>query len=194
MADQEEFPWGIIDPPSPFAPISELEAFRAECLAWLRDYPGHPQWLDLLEQFEAHLKARRKFKRIAYVGLNARQQENYNFQKVSGRLADYGFNCLRLSDDWQGADFIACHIDGEMFLKVQLKSRLAFDKKYIGKDIYIAFLYGEDCFVYPHDAVLDEVIGHGFLQESSALWSTKGTRSWPQPPAWAFELLAEFRV
>jgi hypothetical protein len=34
-------------------------------------------------------------------------------------LADYGFLTMRLSDDWQGADFIAQHIDGA-FLKVQL--------------------------------------------------------------------------
>lgn len=36
---------------------------------------------------------------------------------AAAHLADYGFNCLRLSDDWQGADFIACHIDGNKFLK-----------------------------------------------------------------------------
>ena len=49
-------------------------------------------------------------KKIPYKDLNSRQKENYNFQKVAGELADYGFNCLRLTDDWQGADFIACHI------------------------------------------------------------------------------------
>jgi hypothetical protein len=55
--------------------------------------------------------------KIAYTELNSRQKENYNFQKVAAHLADYGFNSLRLSDDWQGADFIACHIDGNMFLR-----------------------------------------------------------------------------
>ena len=58
------------------------------------------------------------FDRVPYEKLNSRQKENYNFAKVSARLADCGFNCLRLSDDWQGADFIACHIDKETFLKV----------------------------------------------------------------------------
>ncbi|MCS4510791.1 hypothetical protein [Xylophilus ampelinus] len=61
------------------------------------------------------------FQRIEYEQLNSRQKENFNFQKVAAHLADYGFDCLRLSDDWQGADFIACHIDGETFLKVQLE-------------------------------------------------------------------------
>jgi len=69
--------------------------------------------------------------KISYFELNAKQQENYNYQKVSAIFADYGFNTLRLSDDWQGADFIAIHINGEDFLKIQLKGRLTFDKKYI---------------------------------------------------------------
>ena len=49
------------------------------------------------------------FQRVDYGDLNSRQKENRNFQKVAARMADYGFNCLRLTDDWQGADFIACH-------------------------------------------------------------------------------------
>lgn len=194
MPNPEDFPWLIIDPPSPFSPISELEDFRDDCHAALQKSPGHPQWERELERVEANLRERRKFRRIDYPNLNARQQENYNFQKVAARLADYGYNCLRLSDDWQGADFIACHIDGETFLKVQLKGRLALDKKYVGKGIYIAFFHEMDCFVYPHDAVLDEIVARGFMQESSRLWATKGQRSWPKPPAWAYELLADFRV
>ena len=96
-------------------------------------------------------------KQIHYNDLNSRQKENYNFQKVAGELADYGFNCLRLTDDWQGADFIACHIDGDVFLKVQLKGRMTIDKKYSGKDIYIAFLNGDDCYIYPHDEMVDRI-------------------------------------
>ncbi len=61
--------------------------------------------------------------------LNARQKENYNFQKISAVLADYGFVTLRLSDDWNGADFIALHKSGES-LRVQLKARLSFSRKY----------------------------------------------------------------
>ena len=69
------------------------------------------------------------FDHVRYEDLTSRQQENYNFQKLASRLADYGYNCLRLSDDWQGADFIACHIDGNSFIKVQLKGRLSIDRK-----------------------------------------------------------------
>jgi hypothetical protein len=38
--------------------------------------------------------------RIDYSTLNARQKENYNFQKVSAALADYGYVTLRLTNDW----------------------------------------------------------------------------------------------
>jgi len=76
------------------------------------------------------------FQAIKYSELNSRQKENFNFQKVSSKLADYGFNCMWLNDDWQGADFIACHIDGNTFLKIQLKGRLTIDKKYSKKNIF----------------------------------------------------------
>ena len=72
--------------------------------------------------------------RVRYRDLNARQKENFNFMKLSAVLADFGFAMLRLTDDWKGADFIAQHIDGDTFLKVQLKGRAVVDKKYVGKD------------------------------------------------------------
>ena len=66
-----------------------------------------------------------RLKRITYDELNSKQKEIYNFQKVVALLADYGFNCIKLDDDWQGADFLAYHKDGTTTLKVQLKSRSA---------------------------------------------------------------------
>jgi len=38
-----------------------------------------------------------KLSRIEYNTLNAKQKENFNFQKVSAVLADFGFMTLRLS-------------------------------------------------------------------------------------------------
>ena len=70
-----------------------------------------------------------KLVKTSYAELNGRQKENFNFQKISAVLAEYGFVTFRLSDDWQGADFIALHISGEV-LRVQLKSRLTFSQKY----------------------------------------------------------------
>tara|TARA_B100000963_G_C22571528_1_gene646324 strand:+ start:1071 stop:1217 length:147 start_codon:yes stop_codon:yes gene_type:complete len=43
------------------------------------------------------------FKKVNYKDLNNKQKENYNFHKASSKLADYGFNSMRLNDDWEGA-------------------------------------------------------------------------------------------
>lgn len=133
------------------------------------------------------------FTPIQYSRLNSRQIENYNFHKVAARLADYGFNSLRLTDDWQGADFIACHIDGETFLKVQLKGRLTLDQKYMGKDIQIAFLHADQCFIYPHDEMVAHVEHLGKIKASTS-WLEQGAYSWPQPPVWAKEFLEEYKI
>ena len=134
------------------------------------------------------------FQKTDYGTLNSRQKENFNFHKVAGKLADYGFNSLRLNDDWQGADFIACHIDGETFLKVQLKGRLTIDKKYIGKNIHIAFLHDQNCYLYPHDQILSDIRSKGVMKEDSERWAIHGGRSWPQPPSWALEMLLEYKI
>jgi hypothetical protein len=127
-------------------------------------------------------------KRIEYDALNSRQRENYNFQKISAVLADYGFKTMRLSDDWQGADFIAYHNDGERFLKVQLKGRLWVDTKYKGKDIWICFRHKGTWYIYPHDAALRWALANkGISQtkgwEHCADWErVSGAYSWPHPP------------
>jgi len=43
-----------------------------------------------------------KLRKIDPRKLNARQKENYYFQKISGLLVDYGFSTIQLSDDWKG--------------------------------------------------------------------------------------------
>ncbi|WP_028582315.1 hypothetical protein [Desulfogranum japonicum] len=98
-----------------------------------------------------------KFEKIKYEDLNAKAKEMYNFQKVSARLADYGYTTLWLNNDWKGADFIAVHVDGVTDIKVQLKARLTFDKKYIGKNVYICFRDGDDYYLYPHDEILEQI-------------------------------------
>jgi hypothetical protein len=119
------------------------------------------------------------FQKVSYDQLNSRQRENYNFQKVAAHLADYGFNCLRLSDDWQGADFIASHIDGVTFLKVQLKSRLNVDEKYSGKNIYIACCINGTWYLYPHDELRDLLVANGKMTGTTS-WDEKGGYSWPR--------------
>ena len=133
------------------------------------------------------------FQPIKYNELNARQKENYNFHKIAGLLADYGYNCLRLNDDWQGADLIAVHVDGEIFLRIQVKGRFVLEKKYERRNIHIAFLAGNDCYVYPHDEVLGHVLDRGEINETSS-WRNNGLYSWPSLPKWASEILSAYKV
>jgi hypothetical protein len=65
-----------------------------------------------------------KLEKVQYENLNSKQKETYNFQKVAAIFVGYGFNCIKLADDWQGADFLAYHKDGDQILKVQLKGGL----------------------------------------------------------------------
>jgi len=131
------------------------------------------------------------FKRVDYGALNSRQRENFNFAKLAAVLADYGFASLRLSDDWKGADLIAVHIDGECDLKIQLKGRLTFDQKYLGKHLWIAFRRDEDWYLYDHDALFGRLKAR---IEQSISWKQEGAYSWPSPPDWAQTLLDEYRL
>ena len=133
------------------------------------------------------------FTPVQYADLNSRQKEAYNFQKVSALLADFGYSTLRLTDDWNGADFIAQHKDGKTFLKVQLKSRLCFYEKYSDKELYLCFPNGENWYLYPHDELKTKVLDHGLM---------KGTTSWDENSGYSFprlskqleELLKPYRI
>ncbi len=91
---------------------------------------------------------------VPYDSLTPKQQEIYNFQKVAAVLADYGFNCIKLDDDWEGADFLAYHRDGQT-LKVQLKGRLTIRQDYWNKDLIICFPHKEDWYFVPHNKLLE---------------------------------------
>ena len=115
--------------------------------------------------------------KIDYKDLNARQKENYNYHKVASALAEYGFNSMRLSDDWQGADFIS--VNGDDMVKFQLKGRFTIDKKYIGKDIYIAFIEEEKIKIYNHDKAVSIIPDN--IKDSDS-WSKYGGYSWGKTP------------
>ena len=137
---------------------------------------------------------------VDYRCLNSRQKENYNFQKVSAILADYGFATIRLSDDWNGADFIANHIDGNLFLKVQLKGVLTLDSKYHGKDIWICFRREEVWYLYPHDEFLKWALLNTNIKNTQG-WEIsadgtpeKGKYTWPSPSRIIKEWLNKFAL
>ena len=120
------------------------------------------------------------FERVKYKDLKARQKENYNSHKISAALANYGYNIIRLTDYWHGADAIAVHIDGKTFLKVQIKGRFTLNEKYKGKDIWIAFVHRKDdnpeeIYVFPHDDLLKKKLPQ--IRETQS-WKKHKNYSW----------------
>ena len=95
-----------------------------------------------------------KLEPIEYSSLKAKAQENYNFLKMAAILADYGYNCLWLNDDWNGADCIAMHIDGISDFKSQLKDAVSYTQKYRAKKLYIAIFELSDLYIDAHNFVL----------------------------------------
>lgn len=121
-----------------------------------------------------------KLKLVKYSDLNSRQREIYNFQKVASVLADYGFNCIKLADDWQGADFLAYHKDGNDSLKIQLKGRLTIDKKYQGKNLFMAFPVASAWCLIEHD-LLVKFVGKNTNWLKSKSWLEGGAYSSAKP-------------
>jgi hypothetical protein len=128
------------------------------------------------------------FQRIDYKTLNHRQKENHNDQKVSAVFADFGFLTIRLSDDYNGADFIAYHYTGESIYKVQLKGRLFVNTKYKDKDIWGCFNYKNVWYLYPHDEFLRWILKNTTVATTKDWvdvndWKKiKGAYDWPSPP------------
>ena len=134
------------------------------------------------------------YKKINYIKLNSRQKESYNYQKVSSRLADYGFQTTKLSDDWKGADFLAQHTDGKTLLKVQLKGRFSINKKYLNKDIYICFMYNDNLYLYPHDETVDFILNNSNVAKTGS-WKNKGDFTWKNPPPKQYQnFLRKFKL
>lgn len=117
------------------------------------------------------------FTKIDYNQLNSKQKENYNYHKVASALADYGYDSMRLNNDWQGADFIA--VKNDEMLKVQLKGRFTVDKKYIDKEIYIAFIENNVVKMYYHDEAVN-MLPDNIKQSDS--WDIQGSYSWGKTP------------
>ena len=135
----------------------------------------------------------RQFRRVNYDALSPRQQENFNFQKVSSVLADCGYMTLRLSSDWEGADFIAQHMDGTTFLKVQLKSRFTIDKKYQGKDLHICFPDRAVWYLCPHDLLVAEALRVTTIGQTDS-WGSAGCYHARQAPSPVLAFLKRYAL
>lgn len=130
---------------------------------------------------------------VQYSELNAKQQEIFNFQKVAATLADYGYACIKLSDDWKGADFLADHFSADHTLRVQLKSALTIDKKYMGRGIHMTFPVNGIWYLVDHDE-LAEIILVNTNVANTKTWQTKGLHWTARPSAKLLELIQQFAL
>lgn len=133
-----------------------------------------------------------KFQKVSYEELSAKQKEIFNFQKVAAQLADYGFNCIKLDDDWQGADFLAYHKDGDRTLRVQLKGRISIYQKYEGKDLWMCFPHRGSWYLIPHDRLV-EVVGKRTTWLDTSSWKSGGYSS-ANPSRRLIDAIANFRL
>lgn len=109
--------------------------------------------------------------KINYGDLNARAKENYNAAKLCALLADYGYTCMRLSDDWQYADLIAIGIEGD-HLAIQLKARPGVFTKYVGKNLLMGFPIRGEWYLIDHDELCQRF--------EEAIPNFRNTKSWAE--------------
>ncbi|MDM5264559.1 hypothetical protein PF327_10175 [Sulfurovum sp. XTW-4] len=127
--------------------------------------------------------------KIDYKSLSPRAKEDYNYTKVASALADYGYQCLPTRNDDNGADLIAYHSESGEMTAIQLKARLAFAKKYIGKNLHIAFRDDNEIFIYPHDEILNKLIKDG-----DKTWKAHGVWSSPKLSKKQREALEQYKI
>ena len=96
--------------------------------------------------------------KVKYYELTGKEQEVYNYAKTASALVDYGFACNLITADKHGADMIAYNFFTSENILIQLKgSRAVVDKKYVGRNLWIAFTdrkTNEIC-MYDHDSALE---------------------------------------
>lgn len=105
--------------------------------------------------------------------------EVINRNVVVSLALEQGFNAFLPVYDG-GVDFILHHEKRNETRKVQLKGRWTIDKKYIGRDIWMAFPIGSDWYLMPHDEMLAFVKANTTALESIS-WIEGGAYSWPKP-------------
>ena len=124
--------------------------------------------------------------KVSYKDLNSKQKENYNYHKVAAALANYGYDSMRLNNDWEGADFIS--VKGDDMIKIQLKGRFTLDKKYEKKELYIAFIEKGIIKIYLHDEAL--AIATSNITDSKS-WDINGSYSMNQTPKHYSQVIKE---
>jgi hypothetical protein len=69
----------------------------------------------------------------------------------------------------------------------------SFDKKYRDRDLYICFPHPSGWYLYPHDAVLAQILAAGVLEGTDS-WDSHGAYSFPKLSKRLKVLLEPFRL
>ena len=131
-----------------------------------------------------------EFDHVTYesgTGRRSKEVETYNFHKAAAVLAEYGFDCLRVADDWMDADFLAHHKRSGKTLMVQLKSALVIDQKYTNnEDLYMCFPLDRtgNWYLIKHQRLLEIAKEHAPQWFCTRLWKEQERYwSWRATPA-----------
>jgi hypothetical protein len=105
--------------------------------------------------------------------------EMANRQEVLSIAMRFGFNAFVPLID-QGIDFILHRETDGRLLKVQLKSRWTIQRKYVGRDLYMAFPFDGTWCIAAHDAMIAWIEGSQLAESES--WRVGGSYSASKPP------------
>lgn len=105
-------------------------------------------------------------------------REVINRNTVVSLALDQGFNAFLPVYDG-GVDFILYRESDGLVLKIQLKGRWMIDRKYFGRDIWMAFPIAGDWYVMPHDTMVALAEAEGVTKTAS--WIDGGAYSKPRP-------------
>ncbi len=117
-------------------------------------------------------------------------REVINRNTVVNLALEQGFNAFLPVYDG-GVDFILYRESDGLVRKVQLKGRWMIDRKYIGRDIWIAFPIAGDWYLMPHDEMLASAEANGVTQTAS--WKEGGAYSRPRLSAAVVAQCAQYR-
>jgi hypothetical protein len=116
-------------------------------------------------------------------------REVINRNTVTSLALAQGFNVFLPVYDG-GVDFILYRESDALLRKVQLKSRWTIGKKYIDREIWIAFPVDDDWYLVPHDELVRNAPA-GILKSVS--WTQNGGYSRRRLPAGLVEQYASYR-
>jgi hypothetical protein len=107
----------------------------------------------------------------------SQRTEVINRNTVVSLALEQGYNAFLPVYDG-GVDFVLYRESDDQLRKVQLKSRWTIDRKYIGRDIWVAFPIGDTWYLMPHDKMVAAAETDGVTLTAS--WKEGGAYSRPR--------------